>query len=259
MNKRLAVPLLLVAVLIPIIKKSYTVQSISFSKEQLVAIGNNIWRNESNNDPDKLLFWNAKEEFPSFGIGHFIWLPCSCSGRYEQTFPELIRFMEQKKIAIPQSLDIAYFPWNNRDDFMNKRSSPQLQELKKLLLETVDTQTEFMIYRLQKALEDKKFNNKKIKQQIDLLFKTPQGTFALIDYTNFKGTGLNPQEQYNNQGWGLLHVLERMNATQPKTALKQFVEQAQKLLETRVNNCPPDRSEEQFLAGWKHRINRYQF
>ncbi len=258
MNKKIVAVLLVVA-LIPIIKKIYGAQdAIRLSKEQLIEIGTKVWRNESNCNPDKLLFWNPKEEFPSFGIGHFIWLPCSCSAKFEQTFPALIDFMRTKKINAPTWVEITHFPWNNREDFLNKKNDRELIELQKLLLETIDVQAEFMIHRLRQTLQNDTIkNNRKLQKQAQLLLQTPRGTFALIDYVNFKGTGLSSEEQYRNQGWGLVQVLEKMNAANSDQAVEQFITSAKNVLTLRVSNSPATKNEAQFLPGWINRVNRY--
>ncbi len=38
-------------------------------------IGDAIWRNECQGRVGGLTHWKSGEEFPSFGIGHFIWYP----------------------------------------------------------------------------------------------------------------------------------------------------------------------------------------
>ena len=45
----------------------------------MLQIGNKIFENEAGGDRDKLVFWNPKEEFPSIGIGHFVWIPSNAS------------------------------------------------------------------------------------------------------------------------------------------------------------------------------------
>ena len=80
------------------------------------------------------------------------------------------------------------------------------------------------------------------------------GTFALIDYVNFKGEGVKPSERYKGEGWGLLDVLTNMeqgNATQA------FARSASSVLERRVKNAPPERNESRWLAGWKARVRSY--
>jgi len=54
------------------------------SASQKAAIGKKIWQNECACSVDGLTTWNAGEEFPSLGIGHFIWytrVPSPSPGR----------------------------------------------------------------------------------------------------------------------------------------------------------------------------------
>ena len=50
----------------------------------------------------------------------------------------------------------------------------------------------------------------KVRRNFERLEATAAGTFALIDYVNFKGEGTLETERYNGEGWGLLQVLEAM-------------------------------------------------
>jgi hypothetical protein len=45
----------------------------NLSESQKMAIGKKIWQNECGGTVDGLTTWNVGEEFPSLGIGHFIW------------------------------------------------------------------------------------------------------------------------------------------------------------------------------------------
>ena len=53
-------------------------------------LGEQIFQAECAGRRDCLTAWNAGEEFPSLGIGHFIWIPRGQESRYEQTFPALV-------------------------------------------------------------------------------------------------------------------------------------------------------------------------
>ncbi|MBX9724225.1 MAG: hypothetical protein K2X81_22645, partial [Candidatus Obscuribacterales bacterium] len=46
---------------------------LHLSEKEAAAVGQKIWRNECSGSIDGLTSWNAGEEFPSLGIGHFIW------------------------------------------------------------------------------------------------------------------------------------------------------------------------------------------
>ena len=81
------------------------------------------------------------------------------------------------------------------------------------------------------------------------------GLYALIDYVHFKGAGLSSKETYKGQGWGLKQVLQNM-LNQP-ASINSFVESAEQILERRVGNAPTARNEQQWLAGWRKRLQTY--
>jgi len=67
-----------------------TPSAIKLSTSQKSAIGRKIWQNESAGKVTGLTHWNDGEEFPSMGIGHFIWYPKGFNGRWTETFPEFV-------------------------------------------------------------------------------------------------------------------------------------------------------------------------
>ena len=83
----------------------------------------------------------------------------------------------------------------------------------------------------------------------------PYGSYALIDYVHFKGTGLTPSERYENQGWGLQQVIEEMESE--PTTLYSFVQTAKRILSRRVANAPIERNEQRWHAGWHKRVESY--
>ena len=62
------------------------------------AIAERVFRNETGGNVERLLWWNAGEAFPSLGIGHFIWYPDGVDGRFQQSFPALVRFARARDI-----------------------------------------------------------------------------------------------------------------------------------------------------------------
>ena len=51
----------------------------------------------------------------------------------------------------------------------------------------------------------------RIRENFQRLAASGAGTFALIDYVNFKGEGTKAEERYKGEGWGMLQVLENMS------------------------------------------------
>lgn len=238
---------------------------ISLSKDQLHALGKKIWQRECGMKESGLIHWHEREAFPSLGIGHFIWYPAGAVQKFEQTFPDLIDFMIKKGEVIPLWLSHALktgCPWKNRESFMQFINGKQLQELRTFLAATVDLQAAFIVHRFEQSIDDmiKKAPKSKrsyIKRQFDLLGSSTQGLFAMIDYLHFKGSGTSRQERYNNQGWGLVQVLQNMKQVPMQTALVEFNRTAKHLLQMRVVNSKNRLTEERFLAGWFARIDGY--
>lgn len=240
-----------------------TTQSITVSPKQARVIGRKIWHNECRNTVEGLTSWKKGEEFASLGIGHFIWCPRNKSCPFSETFPSLVSFFKKHQVKLPAWLASAKgCPWNTRQEFTHYFYSTRMKELRTLLAATIDLQTIFIVQRLEQALP-KMLNvapsakQPHIKQQFNYVAQSTNGLYALIDYVNFKGEGISTSERYNDQGWGLLHILERMNSKGAQTAVREFVRVAQELLTLRIHNAPAHRHEEQWLPGWKNRIKTY--
>jgi len=97
-----------------------------------------------------------------------------------------------------------------------------------------------------------------IRQQFGRVANAPMGMYALMDYVNFKGEGVNPKERYGGQGWGVLQVLEDMHGSQAGVAaIAEFSRSADMRLTRRVALSPSERHESRWLAGWRKRIQTY--
>jgi hypothetical protein len=222
-------------------------------------IGRRVWVNECDGTVAGLTSWNEGEEFASLGIGHFIWYPAGRRGPFEESFPALVRYLGEQGQAVPAWLEGAC-PWNTRGEFMAAQSSEKMEELRKLLADTVPLQARFLARRMREALPKmlaaaQPGEGEKVRRNFERLAATGAGTFALIDYVNFKGEGTLETERYNGQGWGLLQVLEAMPAE--GDASREFSQAAKAMLARRVRNAPPERHEERWLPGWDARVERY--
>jgi hypothetical protein len=134
--------------------------------------------------------------------------------------------------------------------------------LRAFLAKTIDLQAEFLVKRLQQALpkmlaESGTANGSQVQQHFDRVANSAMGCYALVDYVNFKGEGVLATERYAGQGWGLLQVLEGMNDTTGRAAVKSFAESAKTVLKNRVHNSPPERNEAKWLPGWLKRVDTY--
>jgi hypothetical protein len=228
----------------------------------LERIGRRIWQNECAGRVEGLTSWNAGENFASLGIGHFIWYPAGVDGPFEESFPALISWMRRRGVEVPGwLLETADCPWPNRAAFLKDRDSVKQQELRVFLSRTVAEQTEFIMARLDGSLarltSAAGAAADRVATNVHLLRQTPEGTFALVDYVNFKGEGLSPTERYKGQGWGLLQVLTDMKARDAADAPRAFADSAKRVLTRRVENSPPERDERRWLAGWLNRCESY--
>lgn len=240
--------------------------SIQITSQQALEIGVKIWYNECAGTTAGLTTWNRGENFASLGIGHFIWYPNGEAHTYSESFPALLRFMQARGIAIPhwlQANGTSYCPWNNREEFLAAKNTPEMIELRKFLVSTISVQAEFMVARMESALpkmlaslppEQRPY----IREQFYRIASTPLGVYALVDYVNFKGIGVTRYGSYDYQGWGLLEVLENMrNAPANMTSLQAFVWSANLLLTRRVINEPPYYHGGWWLNGWRNRLQTY--
>jgi hypothetical protein len=238
---------------------------IIIKPEDSHTLGQKIWHNECNGTIEGLTTWNLGEDFASLGIGHFIWRPSGGNGTFKETFPSLLTYLKNHGKHLPQWLENSIktgCPWSNRPEFIAAQKTKHMQELRQLLVNSIDLQTQFIIERfiaMAQSAEIKKILSNKAFANLSSLAQTQQGLYALIDYINFKGEGFSENlKSYGNQGWGLLQVLETMNTSKPRTEpLKAFAQAAKQVLKQRVANAPPERHEERWIPGWFKRIDTY--
>ncbi|MES2595934.1 MAG: hypothetical protein V4662_11390 [Verrucomicrobiota bacterium] len=229
--------------------------AVSLSQAQLQRVGQRIWQNECAGTVSGLTSWNSGEDFASLGIGHFIWYPAGKRGPFEESFPPLAAFLASRGVKVPAYAN-GPCPWNTKAGFEADKGGARQKELRTLLSQTVPLQTEFILARLQRALPKmlaETQQKKRVQANFDGLSTTPEGAFCLIDYVNFKGEGTAKTERYAGQGWGLLQVLEGMASPTPAA----FAASAKATLSRRVQNAPPARKEQRWLAGWHNRCDGY--
>lgn len=236
--------------------------SLSISPEDANKIGERIWKNECAGTIEGLTNWKKGENFASVGIGHFIWYSARQKEQFQETFPALLEFLQKQGIALPTWLKVSSAcPWNSREEFYADINSAKMKSLRQLLYDTRTLQAIFMANRLENILPQLlEHCSSEEKERIQILFsrliKDPNGLYALLDYLNFKGSGLSSKESYKGQGWGLLQVLQCISSSS-KQPLADFVEAAKSVLKQRVQNSPAERNEEQWLKGWLNRLDTY--
>ena len=225
-------------------------------------IGERLWWNEGKGRVSMLTAWNRGEAFPSLGIGHFVWYPTGRRGPYTESFPGLLEHLRARGVALPPWLTPgAPCPWPTRAAFLVAQDGPRLRALRRLLADTVDLQTGYVLDRLEAALPAileaaPAARRPRLAVAYQRLAASPEGLFALADYVNFKGEGTNPRERRAGRGWGLLQVLESMD---PTTAcpVDAFATAADAVLTARVE-ADPTGQERRWLAGWRKRLAGYR-
>ena len=239
------------------------VSASNLSPEQKAAIGKKIWQNECAGSVAGLTTWNAGEEFPSLGIGHFIWYPEGFKGRFSESWPHFIEFARQRGAEIPAVAAERFSPWRTKAEFQKDFNGPRMSSLRKWLAAIVSMQTDFIIARSHEALPKilaaaPNSEKARIEANYRKVSTTPQGTYALIDYVNFKGDGILASERYNGRGWGLLQVLGEMKeVSSGAPAATEFAAAAKRVLSRRIANSPPQRGEKRWEEGWHNRCGTY--
>jgi hypothetical protein len=242
----------------------------SISHSEMSWLGDKIYQNECASKPENLTFWGEGEDFPSMGIGHFIWFTGEGGEPFYETFPAMFEYVAQFKSPPSWMVELSPFvsPWKSKRAFDNSLHSARLIELKQWLLSTRGHQAQFIVNQFSVRFENAllsldKQRGKQYQKIINRMLAFKLGRFALIDYVNFKGLG-NINEQYQGEQWGLISVLDSMLARDIEIdkitdtqLLKALIDSAKLRLKLRVKLAPKERMENRWLKGWYKRLDGY--
>jgi len=188
------------------------------------------------------------------------------SQRIEESYLELKDIADSIENEIesteinPEELAVFTSQFNKINSLLLKHQVSDIEELTNFLYDNKDLQVMFIFKRLEASLEKMlavSNDRENVRKQFYRVASSPNGLYPLIDYVNFKGEGINPNERYNGQGWGLLQVLENMKGTATgQSALVEFSNSAKDILARRVKNAP--RNESRWLQGWYNRVDTYK-
>ncbi len=239
----------------------FPLRAIDLTPAQQLSIGRAVWRNECAGTVEGLTSWNAGEAFPSLGIGHFIWYPKGKKGPFAESWPIFVRFALANGVQ-PPALARGACPWPDRAAFLKKRDAAEVRLLREWLAQHVALQAKFLVYRSQESLPRMmaalpRSQAARLKKQFLALSESAQGRYALIDYVNFKGEGVELTERYQGEGWGLSQVLLAMREVQPTQAPAEFSVVAQRVLLRRIALSPSARGEARWREGWLARCRTY--
>lgn len=242
----------------------------ALADEEQQWVADKIYQNECASNPKYLTYWSQAEEFPSFGIGHFIWYRQGQEQIYQQTFPQMVDYVSQYQAPPKWLAELKPFvaPWRNKSEFDQQLDSLQMRQLRDWLLATRRWQGEFIVDQFTRRVAGGLQRQSLMPRQrlrynaiIQRMLSFKQGRFALIDYVNFKGIG-NSQERYQGEQWGLFSVLEQMSSIDVDSLsnhvlLHQFIDAAKARLQLRVELAPKHRDEQRWLVGWFKRLDAY--
>lgn len=238
---------------------------LTLTADQQDWVGEQIFRNECSGRVECLVHWNEGEAFPSLGIGHFIWYPQGVEERFVESFPALVGFMASRSVALPEwlaELEPLDAPWPDRAAFLAAQDSAVVTSLRQFLNRTRGEQVVFIYQRAEGSLAEvvaaaPEARRADVHAALAALSATPGGVYALMDYVNFKGEGLSPDETYQGEGWGLLQVLLAMSPEPQVPALDRFREAAGEVLTRRAHNAANPIERERWLPGWLVRLDTY--
>jgi hypothetical protein len=230
-----------------------------------------IYQNEAMGQSRYLTFWGEGEDFPSFGIGHFIWFPAGVDAPFDEMFPQMASFVREHSpddISYPPWMaELTPFdaPWSDKQQFDEAWSSPEMTQLRHWLEVTGHYQARFIVATFEqrwRGLELPAEQKQPMTALLQRLATSAEGLFAIIDYYNFKGLGNNPRERYQDQGWGLIQVLQETDRLDRESGgcedlVELFRRSAANRLSLRVELSPPERGEERWLEGWLNRLQGY--
>ncbi|EDN69366.1 conserved hypothetical protein [Beggiatoa sp. PS] len=235
---------------------------IELTQREMADIGQQIWINESLGKISGLIAWNEQDNFASVGIGHFSWYPKNSQEQLLGTWLDLLDFLQEQSVSIPKWLKSAqYCPWKTHKEFLRYQRHYQMNSLRELMKNTIPQQVQFMVKDLEQALPrmleilSTEKQREHVRNQFERVAQTPNGIYALLDYVNFNGEGIEPNE--GGQKWGLLQVLEQMPKDfAPEDATKEFADAAEIILASHIQSMEHDK--EHRLLNWKTRIATYR-
>ncbi len=239
---------------------------LALSPSQLEWVGERIFQNECASRPECLVHWNEGEAFPSLGIGHFIWYPSGVEAPFVESFPAFVQFALEAGEPVPDwlaRLKPMDAPWPDRARFMAGQNDTRIASLREWLVDSKGVQAAFILARAQASLgrvieAAPAEQRPRLSGYLDALTATPGGSYALIDYVNFKGEGLAKGETYQGEGWGLLQVLQQMSRYPEHTALDAFRQAAADVLTRRAANASRAIERDRWLPGWLNRLETYR-
>jgi len=234
-------------------------REILVDKSEANRIGLEIAKNQGVNNKISQIYWCNDDKYASLGIANFIWYSEN-DERKQTSFNDLLKYISQSQPLPNWLVNIDYPPWNSREEFLSSKHDMFKNQLSHFLQENIDKQTQYLIFKLEdrlpKMLDQIKspFAKMHLYENFYHIAMQEDGVYALIDYFVFQGDGTLASDRYNNQGWGLLQVLDNMKGNSDNL-LREFISSADLLLTRRIANGPAEEAKQ--LTNWRMRLNTY--
>jgi len=234
-------------------------REIVVNQSQAHQIGSKIGVNEGVTSRISQVAWHQDDRYSTLGIARFIWYPPSES-RESMSFNGLLTSLSQSGTLPHWLMDVEDPPWHSKDAYMSVEHDVFKRQLGDFLQENIGEQTQYLILNIESTLPNiiKVIQNPFAKmhayENFYRIAMQDNGVYALLDYVVFQGDGLALNERYNNQGWGLLQVLENMSENSDNL-LQGFMTSANYLLTRRIANAPSN--ETKLLPAWQYRLRTY--
>ena len=226
---------------------------------QANSIGLKVAQNEGVRNRLDQLSWPDDARFSSFGIAHLPWYP-QAENNSALSFNGFLLYWSKSQALPDWLIEVYYPPWNSKEDYLSTKHDVFQRKLSYFLQDNISAQTQYLIAnleaRLPKMLQEVKnpFARMHVYENFYHVSMQQNGVYALLDYYVFKGEGISPEERYNNQGWGLLQVLENMQGSSDDL-IDAFVSSADVILTRRIVNAPSN--EKKQLVAWRKRVQTY--
>ena len=121
-------------------------------------IAGRIFANETGGKLRYLVHWNEGEDFPSMGIGHFIWFPEGVDAPFDESFPTMLEYVKgevDECAPVPAWLagdEVPDAPWPDkatfdaeRDSDPAKGDSDRISSLRDWLAKTAPEQSRYIV------------------------------------------------------------------------------------------------------------------
>lgn len=222
-----------------------------------------IQANETGGKQENLIIRNNKEAVCSLGIGHFTWYPKAVTEKkFKETFPALLEDLQKTDGVFKDAPDVVLpsaCPWSSAEQLQQEKSTEVYRRIYMGLTSDAGkrVQVNYMVAHANEAIAETILNDDVAAKKINELLSSELGTYAIVDYVNFKGNSA-PGEAYSGFTWGFKTAIDVMSEEGTLKPEVRFQIAVETLLEMRVEEANKlGKDESSFLAGWLKRVDTY--